>query len=93
MKLAAAFLQHSTVGDILRERVLEAVLWVRKQPRLRDEFGSLKRSSAPRIASSGSSGAARSKENGTCLPTTAATCKRRLSSWESLSIRAASLER
>ena len=41
MKLAAALLQQAAVRDLVRERVLEGVLEIRKQPRLVDELGSL----------------------------------------------------
>jgi hypothetical protein len=41
MKLAAPFLQQSPVGDVVRERVLEGILEIRKEPGLVEELGGL----------------------------------------------------
>ena len=41
VKLAAPLLQQAAVRDLVRERVLEGVLEVRKQPRLVEELGGL----------------------------------------------------
>ena len=41
VKLAATLLQQSTVRDFMRERVLEGVLEIRKEPGLVKELGCL----------------------------------------------------
>ena len=41
MDLAAAFVEHPTVGDVMGEGVLERILQVRKQPCRIEEFGCL----------------------------------------------------
>ena len=41
VKLVAAIVQESAVGDLVRERVLEGILEIRKQPGLVKELGGL----------------------------------------------------
>ena len=83
VKAPSPLLQQAPVRDVVGERVLEGVLAIRIESGLIEELGGLQsdESLAERLVSAArrSPGAS---ANGTSVPTTEATCRRRLSSWE-----------
>jgi hypothetical protein len=78
VKLASALLPQAAVGDCVSERVVEGVLEIRIEPGLVEELGGLQvvESAAERLVRQ--LGDRLSSANGTSLPTTEATCSRRL---------------
>src|SRR5207245_7231556 len=89
VQLAPPLLQESAVRHLVRERVLEGVLGIRIKPGLVEELGALQAIEPTTKGIVRELATAWSSANGTCLPTTDATCRGRLYSGCSRSMRAA----